>query len=104
METHMLVRLVLGPLIFVAAGAIAARRIWFPYRMVSAGQPSRGRLDDWQQRLLGQVVELFGRCRLLKGEIPGGTEYLFWAGCAGALEDRSSSRPARPRTACRCST
>ena len=49
METHMIVRLVLGLLIIVVALAIAGRRIFFLVRMIASGQPSPGRLDGWPQ-------------------------------------------------------
>ncbi|MDP9436176.1 MAG: 4Fe-4S dicluster domain-containing protein, partial [Actinomycetota bacterium] len=79
METHMLVRLVLGSLITVVAGAIAARRVYFLYRMIAAGQASPGRLDDWPKRLLAQVTEVFGQQRLLKWSVPGVAHFFtFW--------------------------
>ncbi len=79
METHMLVRLVLGLLITVVAGAVALRRVSFLYRMVAAGQASPGRLDDWPRRALGQVVEVFGQKRLLKWNVPGIAHFMtFW--------------------------
>jgi Fe-S oxidoreductase len=78
-ETHMIVRLVLGLLITVVALAIAGRRVFFLYRMIAAGQPSPGRLDDWPRRLLGQVVEVFGQARLLKWNVPGIAHFfVFW--------------------------
>ena len=79
METHMIVRLVVGLTITLLAGAIAARRVYFLYRMVAAGQASPGRLDDWQKRAVGQVVEVFGQKRLLKWSVPGVAHFLtFW--------------------------
>ncbi|MCW2666262.1 MAG: protein of unknown function cysteine-rich region domain protein, partial [Frankiales bacterium] len=79
METHMLVRLVVGLLITVVAGAIAARRVYFLYRMVAAGQASPGRLDDWPRRGLAQLVEVLGQRRLLKWNVPGIAHFLtFW--------------------------
>ncbi len=38
--------------------------------------------EDWTQGLSFEV-------RIVDGEIPEEVEYLFWVGCAGALEDRS---------------
>lgn len=38
--------------------------------------------EDWTDGLPFEVPRV-------EGEIPEGTEYLFWVGCAGALEDRS---------------
>jgi Fe-S oxidoreductase len=75
----MIVRLVLGLLITVVALAIAGRRVWFLARMIRAGQPSPGRLDDWPKRLLGQVTEVFGQVRLLKWNVPGIAHFfVFW--------------------------
>ena len=79
METHMIVRLVLGLLITVVALAVAGRRVWFLTRMIRAGQPSPGRLDDWPRRLLAQVTEVFGQVRLLKWNVPGIAHFfVFW--------------------------
>jgi Fe-S oxidoreductase len=78
-ETHMIVRLVLGLLITVVALAIAGRRVFFLYRMIAAGQPAPARLDDWPKRLLGQVTEVFGQSRLLKWNLPGLAHFfVFW--------------------------
>ncbi|MCW2614664.1 MAG: putative Fe-S oxidoreductase, partial [Frankiales bacterium] len=38
--------------------------------------------EDWTEGLSFEV-------RIVDGEIPAEVEYLFWVGCAGALEDRS---------------
>ncbi|MCW2667767.1 MAG: hypothetical protein JWN57_2729, partial [Frankiales bacterium] len=38
--------------------------------------------EEWTEGLPFEVPRV-------EGEIPEGTEYLFWVGCAGALEDRS---------------
>ena len=79
METHMLVRLVVGLTIAVVGLAIAGRRVFFLYRMIAAGQPSPGRLDAWPKRLVGQVVEVFGQARLLKWNVPGIAHFfVFW--------------------------
>ncbi|MEX2290033.1 MAG: (Fe-S)-binding protein [Mycobacteriales bacterium] len=79
METHMIVRLVLGLLITVVALAVAGRRVLFLYRMIAAGQPAPGRLDDWPKRLVAQVVEVFGQARLLKWNVPGLAHFfVFW--------------------------
>ncbi|MDP9467071.1 MAG: Fe-S oxidoreductase, partial [Actinomycetota bacterium] len=72
-------RLVLGLLITAVALAVAARRIFFLYRMIAAGQPSPGRLAGWPKRLVGQVVEVFGQARLLKWSVPGIAHFfVFW--------------------------
>ncbi len=79
METHMIVRLVIGSLLTVVALAVAGRRVYFLYRMVAAGQPSPGRFDDAPKRLLGQVTEVFAQSRLLKWSVPGLAHlFVFW--------------------------
>ena len=79
MESHMVVRLVLGLLITAVALAIASRRVLFLYRLIAAGQPSPGRLDGWPRRLAAEVVEVFGQVRLLKWNVPGLAHFfVFW--------------------------
>ncbi len=51
METHMIVRLVLGLVVTAVALAIAGRRIFFLYCMTATDHPSPGRLDGWPKRL-----------------------------------------------------
>jgi Fe-S oxidoreductase len=78
-ETHMMVRLVVGLLIMAVALAIAARRVVFLARMIASGQPSPGRMDGWPKRLASQVVEVFGQVRLLKWNVPGIAHFfVFW--------------------------
>jgi len=78
-ETHMLVRLVAGLLIMVVALAVAGRRVFFLYRMISSGQPSPGRLDNAPRRLVGQLTEVFGQKKLLKWSVPGLAHFfVFW--------------------------
>ena len=40
------------------------------------------------------------RCRSSTAKIPDDVEYLFWVGCAGALEDRAQARPPRRSPSC----
>jgi Fe-S oxidoreductase len=75
----MIVRLVVGLTIMVVALAIAGRRVYFLYRMVSAGQPSPGRLDDAPRRLMAQLTEVFGQKKLLRWSVPGLAHFfVFW--------------------------
>lgn len=79
METHMLVRLVVGLTIAVVALAIAGRRGVFLYRMIASGKPSPGRLNNAPRRLLGQVREVAGQSRLLKWNVAGLAHFfVFW--------------------------
>jgi Fe-S oxidoreductase len=78
-DTHMIVRLVVGLTIAVVALAVAGRRVLFLYRLIASGQPSPGRLDAWPKRLLGQVREVAGQARLLKWNVPGIAHFMvFW--------------------------
>ncbi len=75
----MVVRMVVGVLLTVVALAVAGRRVYFLYRMISAGHAAPGRLEDLPGRLLGQVTEVFGQQRLLKWNVPGLAHFVvFW--------------------------
>jgi ferredoxin len=48
--------------------------------------------DPWgmgDQRRAEWISELDFEVPVVDGKVPDGTEYLFWVGCAGALEDRA---------------
>ncbi len=75
----MTVRLVIGLLMTVAAFAVAGRRVWWLYRLISSGQPAHGRLDGWSSRLRTHLVEVFGQRRLLRWSVPGlAHAFTFW--------------------------
>jgi TM2 domain-containing membrane protein YozV len=79
LETHILVRMVIGLLITVVALAIAGRRVVFLVRMIAAGQPSPGRLQDAPRRFLAHTLEVLGQQRLLKWSVPGIAHFfVFW--------------------------
>jgi Fe-S oxidoreductase len=78
-ETHILVRMVIGLLITVVCLAIAARRVAFLTRMIAAGQPSPGRLDHAGRRFMAHTLEVLGQRRLLKWSVPGVAHFfVFW--------------------------
>ena len=80
MDGHMTVRIVVGLLMAVVAFAVAGRRIFFLYRMISSGQPSPGRLDDAPKRAVAQLTEVFGQRKLLSWSVPGLAHFFtFWA-------------------------
>jgi Fe-S oxidoreductase len=63
---------------------IAARRIWWLYRLITSGQPAPGRVDNVTGRLgeaiKTQLVEVLGQKKLLKWSIPGAAHFfVFWA-------------------------
>src|SRR5215813_11788344 len=75
----MVLRLVIGLGATVIAMAIAGRRVWWLYRLVSAGQPASGRLDGVGQRLRAEVTEVIGQRRLLRWSVPGlAHAFTFW--------------------------
>ena len=75
----MAVRLIIGLLLTVGALAIAGRRAFFLYRMISSGTPAPGRLDGIGRRGATQFVEVFGQRKLLKWSVPGLAHFFtFW--------------------------
>ncbi len=72
-------RLIIGLILTVGALAIAGRRGFFLYRMISSGTPAPGRLDGIGRRLYDQVTEVFGQRKLLKWSVPGTAHFFtFW--------------------------
>src|SRR5512144_3360756 len=76
--------LILGLLLTAVALAIAGRRVWFLYRLITNGQPAPDRLDDvghhLGQAVKSQVVEVLGQKKLLKWTVPGAAHFfVFWA-------------------------
>ncbi|HSE54823.1 MAG TPA: hypothetical protein VLB03_03780, partial [Nocardioidaceae bacterium] len=57
--------LILGLLMTAVALAIAGRRVWFLYRLISGGQPAPDRLENVGhhvgQAVKSQVVEVLGQ-------------------------------------------
>src|SRR5512139_832670 len=76
--------LILGLLMTAVALAIAGRRVWFLYRLISGGQPAPDRLENVGHHLgqaaKSQVVEVLGQKKLLKWTVPGAAHFfVFWA-------------------------
>jgi len=73
------VRLVIGLLLTVAAFAVAGRRVWWLSRLVRLGQPAPGRMDGVPDRLKAELAEVLGQRKLLKWSVPGVAHFLtFW--------------------------
>jgi len=73
-------RLVIGLALTVLVAAVAARRAWWLYRLISSGQSTRDRTDQLGARLRTQLVEVFGQRKLLKWSVPGLAHFFtFWA-------------------------
>src|SRR5690242_6587564 len=76
----MIVRLILGLVMTVAALAVAGRRAFWLYRLVRSGQPADDRREHLGERLRTQLVEVFGQRRLLRWSVPGLAHFFtFWA-------------------------
>ncbi len=98
-----MLRLVLGLAMTVAAMAVAGRRVFYLYRLISSGQAAPGRLDGIGARAKDQLVEVFGQRKLLTRSAPGVAHFLtFWAFIVlaatileayGALFDRDFAIP-----------
>ncbi len=76
--------LILGLLMTAVALAIAGRRVWFLYRLITNGQPAPDRLENVGhhvgQAAKSQVVEVLGQKKLLKWTVPGAAHFfVFWA-------------------------
>jgi Fe-S oxidoreductase len=74
------VRLAIGLLLTVAALAVAGRRAFWLYRLITTGQAAPGRLDGAGQRLRDQLREVLGQRKLLTWSVPGLAHFFtFWA-------------------------
>ncbi|HUR51571.1 MAG TPA: (Fe-S)-binding protein [Mycobacteriales bacterium] len=103
MDTHILVRLVVGLGIMGLSLAVAGRRVLFLKKLITSGQPSPGRFRQLPLRIKAQVEEVFGQKRLLKWTVPGAAHAItFWAfvilfltiiEAVGALFDRDFAIP-----------
>ncbi|HXY45663.1 MAG TPA: (Fe-S)-binding protein [Acidimicrobiales bacterium] len=59
--------------------AIAGRRLFFLFRLITAGKPAPDRLAHWGKRAEVEVVEVAGQKRLLKWTVPGlAHAFTFW--------------------------
>ncbi len=74
MDTHTLIRLVVGLGMTAIVLFFAARRVLWLTSLIRSGQKTsdeRGRKDDLGTRIATQIKEVFGQTRLLKWSIPG---------------------------------
>ncbi len=71
MTTQMLIRLTVGMGMTLVVLALAARRVLWLFKLVTAGKPAPGHTDDPGRRVWTEVAEVFGQRRLLKWSIPG---------------------------------
>src|SRR6478672_3659394 len=72
-------RITLALLMLVVTVAVAGRRIAWLVKLIRSGRPAEGRTDQIEERVKGQVVEVFGQKRLLKWTGPGIAHFFtFW--------------------------
>jgi Fe-S oxidoreductase len=72
-------RLVIGLGVTLVALAVAGRRLWWLYRLITSGQPAPGRLNGIGARLRAEVAEVLGQRRLLRWSVPGlAHAFTFW--------------------------
>ena len=74
MDTHTLIRLVVGLGMTAVVLVFAARRVLWLTNLIRSGQKTsdeHGRKDDLGTRIKTQITEVFGQTRLLKWSIPG---------------------------------
>jgi Fe-S oxidoreductase len=79
----MILRMVIGLVLTVAAFAIAGRRLWWLKRLAFSGQPAPERLEYAKAHagteLKTQLTEVVGQRKLLKWSVPGAAHALtFW--------------------------
>ena len=74
MDTHTLIRLVVGLGMTAIVLVFAARRVLWLTNLIRSGQKTsdeHGRKDNLGTRITTQIKEVFGQTRLLKWSIPG---------------------------------
>ncbi len=93
-------RLALGLGITAVMFAIAGRRFFWLYRLISAGQPAvPTRFKDVPKRIKAELVEVGGQKKLLQWTVPG------WPTPSPSGASPSSSSPSsRPSAACSSAT
>jgi len=78
-DSHQLIRLVVGLAITVVVLAFAGKRLWFLISLGRSGKPAVGRLVDPTARVTAEATEVLGQKKLLKWTIPGIAHvFAFW--------------------------
>ncbi len=72
-------RITLALAMLVITIAVAGRRIAWLVKLIRSGRPAEGRTDMIEERVKGQLVEVFGQRRLLRWSGPGIAHFFtFW--------------------------
>jgi Fe-S oxidoreductase len=79
----LVLRIIIGLVLTAAAAVIAARRLWWLYRLGRTGQPAPERIEAVREHPARdaetQASEVFGQRKLLKWSVPGVAHFLtFW--------------------------
>ncbi len=103
------VRLAIGLGVTAIAFAIAGRRLFWLYRLISVGQPAPDRFKDVPKRIKAELLEVGGQKKLLQWTVPGIAHAMtFWGftilmltilEAYGALFDRDFHIPLIGQTA-----
>jgi Fe-S oxidoreductase len=73
------VRLAIGLGVTAIAFAIAGRRLFWLYRLISVGQPAPDRFKDVPKRIKAELLEVGGQKKLLQWTVPGVAHAMtFW--------------------------
>jgi Fe-S oxidoreductase len=73
------VRIAIGGAVTLIAFAVAGRRLYYLFRLVTAGKPDPGRFGDIPRRIGAELVEVIGQRKLLKRKVPGiAHAFTFW--------------------------
>ena len=79
MDSHQVIRLIVGIVITVGILAFAGKRLDYLVRLVRSGKPAVGRLVDPTARVTAEATEVLGQKKLLKWTIPGIAHvFAFW--------------------------
>ena len=73
-------RLAIGFALTAAAIALAGRRAWWLWRLVTVGKPAPDRFKDLGPRLWAELTDVFGQRKLLKRPIPGQAHLFVFCG------------------------
>jgi Fe-S oxidoreductase len=83
LEVPVAVRIIIGLVLTAVAAVLAARRLWWLYRLGTSGQPAPERIEALREHpgrgAETQVTEVLGQRKLLKWTVPGVAHALtFW--------------------------
>jgi heterodisulfide reductase subunit C len=73
---HMTIRWIVGGLLVIAVLAVAGRRAWTLFKLITSGQPTVDRPESRPAALETQATEVLGQKKLLKWTVPG-TAHVF---------------------------